>query len=101
MDKVFAGLIVIIMFAVIIVPITLLRGYAMYKCWGWFMVPTFGLPTLSIIQALGVGLTVGVLHPHPFSSNKDDEEKWYKPLVMQLLYPIVVLAVGYIYHCFM
>ena len=39
----------------------LLNGLALKMLWGWFMVPTFGLPTLSLAQAIGVGIMVGFL----------------------------------------
>ena len=35
---------------------TLFRGYALSVLWGWFMVPTLGLPHLSVVQALGISL---------------------------------------------
>lgn len=100
MDKLFGGFLVVVVVLAYLVPLTILRGYAAQQCWEWFIVPIFGLPALKLVQALGVGLTVTVFSPTPsFSTNK--EEKWYKPLFIQALYPLLVLLFGAIYQCFM
>lgn len=52
--------------AVIVVPTVVatvvlaavLNGYTLSVLWGWFVVPTFHLPTLPIAMAMGIALTV-------------------------------------------
>lgn len=100
MEKIFGGLIAILAFLAILVPLTLLRGFAAAQCWAWFVVPTFGLPALGLVQALGLGLTVAVFTPMP-STSSDKDEDWYKPLLMQAIYPLIILLFGAIYHAFM
>lgn len=41
--------------------VTCLKGWAMSVVWGWFIVPTFGLPALSIPQAIGISIFAGLI----------------------------------------
>ena len=34
------------------------HGFVGKTLWGWFVVPTFGLPTLALPVAIGLGLTL-------------------------------------------
>jgi len=45
----------------IMVVSCLLRGWVLSILWRWFMVPTLGLPALSVPQAIGIALVVGML----------------------------------------
>lgn len=68
------------------------RGYVLAILWGWFAVPAFGLPQLTIAQAIGVSIVVGMLTHQGF---KDDRE--LGPLVaLALLGPLVSLLIGWI-----
>lgn len=46
-------------------------GYTLSVLWGWFMVPAFGLPALSVAQAYGVALVVRVAHGLKDAESKD------------------------------
>ena len=48
----------------IMVVSCLLRGWVLSILWRWFMVPTLGLPALSVPQAIGIALVVGMLTHH-------------------------------------
>lgn len=37
------------------------EGFALKTLWAWFVVPTFGLPELSIPVAIGIALIVSLL----------------------------------------
>ena len=37
-------------------------GFTLSVLWGWFMVPLFGLPALTVAQAFGVALVVRAMH---------------------------------------
>lgn len=81
---------------------TISRGFVIMKLWGWFMVTTFALPTLGLIQAMGVSLVVGLLTAE-FSNIKTDEE-WAdvigRSIMLIFVYAIVLLE-GWIYLQFM
>ncbi|MGH1470118.1 MAG: hypothetical protein ACRBCS_02935 [Cellvibrionaceae bacterium] len=40
---------------------TILRGFVLCQLWAWFVVDTFSLPQLRVIEALGVSLIVSFL----------------------------------------
>jgi hypothetical protein len=58
----------------LVVLSTLLRGYALSVLWGWFMVPTLGLPHLSVAQAIGIAIVVSFLTYQDHSDLQKKEE---------------------------
>lgn len=78
------------------------RGYVLAVLWGWFVVPVFGLPTLSIVAAIGVSLVVGYL-THQISNRKSEQEGWsgfVESACQAALYPLLALAIGWAVHQF-
>lgn len=69
-------------------------GYVLHILWGWFMVPAFGAPPLSIPMALGVSVTVGLL-TKPSPEIKESEPKW-RPWAVMFMRPALVLLTGWI-----
>jgi len=51
------------------------NGWAFTILWGWFVVPVFGLPALSIPAAIGFCMTVGFLTTNMEVENKGREFK--------------------------
>jgi hypothetical protein len=82
----------------ILATLTIIRGWVLCKLWIWFAVPTFNLPVLSIAQALGVSLIVGMLTLHQMPKN---DKGIGKSLVTAAFYYGITLVVGYIVHLFM
>ena len=84
---------------VLLVIVTyLLDGVALKLLWGWFMVPTFGLPTVSLAQAIGISIIVGFL-THQHIPRDDIEQR--KLLLYQVVVPILAIFTGGIVHLFM
>lgn len=52
-------------------------GYVLTCLWGWFVVPTFALPPLTLAQAIGVSLIVGYL-THQYLPKQDKQENGIK-----------------------
>jgi hypothetical protein len=46
------------------------RGVLLSMLWGWFMVPTFGLPALGVAQSVGVSIVISMFHPTAGASQK-------------------------------
>lgn len=46
---------------IIVAGSCILNGAVLKLIWGWFMLPIFGLPTLSLTQAIGVSLVIGFM----------------------------------------
>lgn len=53
------GLVVLVIALFVVAPIV--SGLALSILWGWFVVPVFSLPSLSIPAAIGLTLTLQVL----------------------------------------
>lgn len=62
-------------FIIIAVPTTIWNGYVLSILWGWFIVPTFEAPTLSVGYAIGFTMIVSYL-THPINLFKKDNKEW-------------------------
>lgn len=87
----------------IMVVSTLLQGWVLSILWRWFMVPTLGLPALSVAQAIGIALVVGMLTHQSHHSSEDEDEKIVKVvrLIDPFLTPFVILLIGWVVHQYM
>lgn len=96
----FAGLI-----GVVVGISSILNGWVLSILWGWFIVPTFGAPDISVVQAIGLALVVRFLTASRSIEESDDsiskEEKVQKALVVAVVVPLFALFVGWIVHLFM
>jgi hypothetical protein len=83
---------------------SIFNGYALKVLWGWFIVPVFHLPQLSIPSAIGIALVVGYL-----TKQSSDCETKKREGVATILYPIleailkpsIALCIGWIVQRFM
>ena len=97
--------------ALVLIPLvitisSIINGYVFSTLWGWFIIPIFGLTALSIPQAIGISMIVSFLtyqfQPSNKQNTKEDDQKDMITRILHLvLYPITVLAVGYIVKGFM
>jgi uncharacterized membrane protein SpoIIM required for sporulation len=69
----------------------LIRGYCLSVLWGWFVVPIFGLPALTIAGALGLALVLNYF----LRASKEGGG-----LTNVFSEAVVVLVIGYIFHLF-
>ena len=95
MDDVTAGILVAligipILFIVLAVS-TVLNGWALHLLWGWFFVPIFNLPVLSIGQSIGVAMVVSFLTYQPSKS-----EDGGTIAVMLVIRPFIAVLLGFI-----
>lgn len=81
----------------------IIGGYVLVKLWSWFAVPTFGVPQISIVPAIGIGILVSYLTHQNIPSQKDREisEVIVATLGETIFYPAVVLFVGWVVSQFM
>ena len=79
------------------------RGYVLFVIWAWFIVPTFGAPTLSIPAAIGVSLIVAYLarDGRPAEKVKKFSEQLSNALVRAGLAPLIALGIGSVVRMFM
>lgn len=84
-----------IMFIILFLVIGLLDAFVISKLWGWFIVPLFDLPSLTMPFAFGLMLFVGLFHS---LGNKIKEEDCWCFLKMKLWYKFLALVAGYLTH---
>ncbi len=80
-------------------------GYALSILWGWFMVPVFELPEISVVPAIGIIIVVGYLTKQygiiDEDKNESFETRFLKDFVKAIFVPAYSLFLGYIVHLFM
>ncbi len=94
------GLIYIIMLTIVG---AILGGWALSTTWGWFIVPTFGAPSIGLVPAIGVALVVGYLtRSIPRSSSKSGMAEGLAYATAEaLLRPVLVVCIGWVVLQFM
>ena len=75
--------------------IYLWNGFVLMKLWGWFMVPQFGLPVLSLSGAIGVGMVVSFL-----IHRVNHEKELTEIIVAVVTFPALALLAGWIVTLF-
>jgi hypothetical protein len=77
----------------------LLDGFALMLLWNWFMTTTFsGLPALSLVQAIGIGIVIGFLtHQHI----PRDKEQQNEMMVYAIIVPVLSIIIGWVVHLFL
>lgn len=102
------GIIMAVIMALIFTPI--IYGFVFCKLWIWFVVPTFGLQSLTLIQAIGLSFIIsfflGKKDLFKKQNNKDNTEEENTEAILKLLFlPLIygglVLFFGYIISLFM
>ncbi len=78
---------------------SILCGFVLTVLWGWFVVPTFGLPQLSLVPAIGVSMVASYLS-HQYIPSKDGDS-FTSALAYSITYPLITLLFGWIVHLFM
>lgn len=53
---------------------TVATAWAVVTLWSWFVVPTFGAPTLHLAVAIGLMALLAVVRPHKADENDDTKE---------------------------
>src|SRR5690606_38361726 len=100
------GLSLLAMLAIPLVMIfsSVAYGFVLSVLWGWFIVPVFEIPDISILQAIGLSMVVGFLtYQHIESDKKSDRsltESVIYMLMLAIIRPAIVLFIGYIVHLF-
>jgi|OM-RGC.v1.031168147 hypothetical protein len=95
---------VLIAFPIVIVLFTvgaILKGWVLSILWGWFIVPVFHLPQLSVVAAIGVAMALSYTVNGLTSGKGNKDKDGVARILTMLLGPFVVLFVGWIVHLFM
>ncbi|QKJ94801.1 MAG: hypothetical protein HND39_00100 [Ignavibacteriota bacterium] len=92
-----AGKIVFVtLFALLVIAyLSIANGYVLSVLWGWYVVPTFDLPTLDLVQAIGISIVLGLLTAKPGSNDGGKERSLLSDLA-PFLNPWIALLLGWI-----
>lgn len=94
----FVGVVILMVFSAIC------NGYALSILWGWFVVPVFGLPQLTVVSAIGIAMIVSYLTREIDGEKNKDKgfgAKMLEGTIVAVLKPSFALLFGYIVHSFM
>jgi phosphate/sulfate permease len=80
----------------------IINGWVLSILWGWFITPVFGIPAISVGQAIGLAMVVSYLtYQHiEQDSDKDKTERFAGIFAVLLIRPLMSLLLGYIVHLF-
>ena len=99
------GLGMVVVFLGLFVFEFLWYGYALSLLWAWFIAPIFGLPALTITQALGVAIVVGLLThqamPNDSNAHTTAIDKLIPAVITLIFRPLMAIICGWIVHSFM
>jgi len=84
---------------IIVIPMSLLRGWVLTKMWLWFVTP-FGVGPITIFHAIGISILLGMLTRDADIKENSAEEK-VKRIVYGFLVPIITLVMGWVVHSLM
>jgi hypothetical protein len=91
-------------FTLITMVITaLIGGFVFQTLWGWFIVPTFTMQPMTLIQAIGTSFFINYLKMN-LGKKSDDEFSMkfvLKALVMSVVMALFVLGLGWVITLFM
>lgn len=94
MEHIFIGLAAIVFMLIVVVPVSLWYALSASILWGWFMVPIFNAPTLTVVQCWAVMLTLGSFRPK-LDLHKSDPDQFLEGLGAIILGPPLALGIGW------
>ena len=82
----------------IVIISTIIKGFVLVKLWGWFIIPVFNAPVLSVPYAIGLSLLVNYITPTEESKEEDEElaSKFLKLGAKAVIAPLIVLLFGWV-----
>lgn len=84
---------------VLLAALACMNGYALSVLWAWFIVPTFGLPSLSVPTAIGI-LLVSALLAKKTNPSRKKKDAFGDFFTLFLVAPMALL-IGWIVKLFM
>ena len=94
----------VVVFVVSLVLSAIWKGYVLSVIWGWFAVPTFGLPPLSLVPAIGISYIIGFLtcqYNPPRKDDKSHQERFQESVLFSFIYPLLILGLSAAVNIFM
>lgn len=82
---------------------TLISGFVFQTLWGWFIVPTFTMQPMTLIQAIGISFFISYIKRNLDKENDDEFSMEFvvKGLVISVVMALLILGLGWIITLFM
>ena len=93
MEAVLFAIGVLVVFLIIYVPLVLWNAFVMTKIWSWLIIPAWHVDPISVSQAIGVSILVGML-THKYENEKNNKEIG-KQLIMKFVFSLLILVLSY------
>jgi hypothetical protein len=101
MSRLLATIILVVVIVVVLgPPLILLNGWAVQTLWGWFVVPVFKVPALSLLQAAGLAVVIGYMTTEVDTKKSEDKSGAAIIVSVFLRAPLAVLT-GWVITWFM
>lgn len=80
------------------------NGFVFTVLWGWFIVPVFAVPVVTVTQAIGVSVFVAFVRNKRFSEPDDKRAfspEWWAFVISESLFrPVWVLIISVVVYFF-
>ncbi len=76
-------------------------GWTLRLLWGWFIVPNFNIPPLSIAAAVSITLAIGFLTVHEIPGQEGGLWKRFIFEITQITAALLLGLIIHYYHLFM
>ena len=74
-------------------------GFVFSKLWFWFVVPSFGFPALTVVDAAGICLIIKFTKEFTKGYKLSDrEDDLFKAISFAFIFPLIVFSIGWILH---
>ncbi len=92
----------LMMGVLMLIAYAICNGYVLMVLWGWFIVPTFHLPVLTITTAIGLAMVVSYVTYYPNTSDNGNTGRTESGMNnLGLLKPLFALMFGAVVHHYM
>jgi len=89
-------------FIAVVVIATILNGWVLTILWGWFIMPVFNFPALSLVPGIGLALIVSYLtYQDIICELEDSVDGAIVKLFQVVIRSLFVLLFGWVLHLFM
>ena len=90
----------VVIVVIVMIPLVLLNGLVLSYMWGWFVVPKFELPILSVVDAILLGtLITFITYNGEVDSKKSTADK-LTSISLKFVSPPITLGIFYIIMLF-
>lgn len=77
-----------------------LNGWALSLMWAWFVIPVFSLPSISIGQAIGIGMIASFCTWQNAAQDEDKDEdalvRFFKGVFLIIFRPLITVGIAFI-----